>query len=76
MDKLKNILIKLNDWKFGILIIIFIGGFFYWFQVRPSRIYSLCNKSALNSVKTLSNPTKIEYDFLYESCLRNKGLNK
>ncbi|MEI7810330.1 MAG: hypothetical protein WCI41_02105 [bacterium] len=45
-NKIKEILIKLNDWKFIILILIIISGAFYWFQVRPSVDYSSCNKQA------------------------------
>jgi uncharacterized protein YpmB len=84
MEKLKEILIKLNDWKKAILIvlIIFIVGIaFYWFEIRPSRIYSNCNNEAKNKVAgatglETAGEFKDYYDLFYWACLRNKGINK
>lgn len=82
MKKFKEILIKLNNWKFIILIVLIIGGAFYWYQIRPAKIYSNCDKEARDSIKTISGSLhttsefKDFYDIKYGSCLRNKGINK
>lgn len=83
-EKIKKILILLNQYKI-ILIIILIGvGLFYWFQVRPSRIYSHCHKEAINYAITVY-PYKDEkgdrfqrddYEAKYTRCLRENGINK
>jgi len=78
MKKIKEILIKLNNWKFIILIIFIISFAFYWYELRPSRAYSYCDKWARNliikdnDIKT-TNYSK-DYDYAYKSCLRRKGL--
>ncbi len=46
MEKMKEILIKLNAWKFIILIIIIIGGSFYWYELRPVQIKKNCADTA------------------------------
>lgn len=69
------------------LLLIIIGvGLLYWFQIRPSRIYSVCNSQALKQAleeakKRTDNPgegwyKQSDYDFLYKQCLREKGFNK
>ncbi len=73
MKKFKEILIKLNNWKFVILIIVIIGGSFYWFSVRPARIYSKCTKWSLENRPTGTNLDQLE--FMYKVCLRRNGIN-
>jgi len=89
-EKIKKVLEKLNAWKFTILVIIIFGGLFYWYQVRPSRIYSKCDTSATTLARDLykfNNPYNLKeiergihnrdsYDSYYKKCLRSKGINK
>lgn len=80
MKKTKEILIKLNNWKFVILIIIIIGGCFYWFSVRPAIIYSNCNIKAKEILYEKDNLTIISaqslYDISFKMCIRSKGVNR
>ena len=67
-----------------IFVAIILAIWFYWFQVRPSKIKSLCNKIAINQAvgyyKSLypnnSDGTymKSTYEGYYKECLREKGL--
>lgn len=46
MEKTKNILGKLNNWKFFILLIVVIIGSFYWVSARPVLAKRSCYKKA------------------------------
>jgi len=72
MKKFKEILIKLNNWKFVILIIVILGGSFYWFSVRPARIYSKCGEWSIK--QGISTAQSIEA--FYKYCVRANGINK
>lgn len=79
MKIFKEILIKLNNWKFIILVIFIICGAFYWYEWRPSRAYSYCDKWAKDSViedynNKVNGDLNKNYDYAYKSCLRNRGL--
>lgn len=64
-EKIKKITTFINQWKI-ILIILLIGlGLFYWYEVRPSRIYSFCNKKAQEKAKELMK-TKAEISYKYK----------
>ena len=80
MENLKE---KLNNWKFIILIIIFVAGLFYWFQIKPE----LAKKKCIRTYPYAFGPTSTKYDpgsYLksktdksgYEKCLREHGLEK
>lgn len=76
--------------KWAILIVSFllviglIGGWFYWFQWRPSQVAKECDKTALMGNQSYSqNPDtlvfkididKDTYDIAYTQCLREKGI--
>lgn len=63
-------------WLIIVIILILSGGYFYWFQWRPSQIAKECNKEAVEKAKEVkdgSQAIKI-YDICYKSCLREKGL--
>lgn len=83
MKKIKEILIKLNNWKFIIMIILIIGGGFYWFQIRPNKIYVKCNEESRNKLNELTKKNGLEtinemksfYDTTYNMCIRSKGIN-
>ena len=86
-EKIKRILVK-NWWI--ILVILGIIGWFYWFQVRPSIIYSFCHNEAVSSAVEREAPQGVGYfarkmfDFVpgevyeayYKACLRSRGINK
>jgi len=86
-EKIKRFLTK--HWWI-ILIILGIIGWFYWFQVRPSMIYSICHNQAILSIKPISTQggyfaRKIleknvfpwdNYEAYYKTCLRSRGINK
>ena len=46
-------------------------GWFYWFQYRPSKIRSYCDRAARE--KTDWRVTKF-YDADYDACLHEKGI--
>ncbi|MFA6397369.1 MAG: hypothetical protein WDK96_00795 [Candidatus Paceibacterota bacterium] len=77
---MKKVLKELNNWRFIILIIIILGGGFYWFQLRPAHIRKNCNNETflynfshnqefINSQAWLDNQER-----LFKDCLRYKGL--
>lgn len=66
-----------------IVILILTGGWFYWFQFRPSKIKRSCNswagnQSGYDNVKGMSSNIidlkKQKYDAIYQTCIREKGL--
>lgn len=82
-EKIK-IFLNQNWMRMSIFIIslIIIGGAFYWFQLRPSHIYSNCYKKAVEAaIKKCTDCSegrfKIDdYDTYYKMCLRKYGINK
>jgi hypothetical protein len=75
----KKILMKLNNWKSIIFIVFILGGAFYWYEIRPSLIFSKCSERAVAKIKE-SIVSKDEmgefYDRSYLLCLRDNGINK
>ncbi len=81
MKKLKAIIKRLNEWKLFILVVVAVAGTFYWYQVRPSEIYSKCGNSAKEkTVEALEKGPVAQfkdfYDLVYLACLRSEGINK
>jgi hypothetical protein len=73
MKKIKEILIKLNDWKFIILITLILGGAFYWYSYRPYHITKLCIASAQDWAKGIrGDQTDSRYYFWF--CQKKYGL--
>ena len=73
MKKIKEILIKLNDWKFIILIILIIGGAFYWYEWRPAQI----NKECLKKMKVAvagKDVSTIDAQRWLDICIKGSGL--
>lgn len=62
-----------------LLICILIGGWFYWFQYRPSEIRAECNKRRqdfYNKIDYIVNPTsQRNADARYTNCLNEHGLS-
>lgn len=57
-----------------ILIVLVLGGAFYWFEYRPSQIRQECIKKAKASQGNVSFRETLEGH--YSDCLRSKGLAK
>ncbi len=81
-EKVKRILILINQWKL-ILIILLVGfGLFYWYQIRPSQTYSDCYEQAIEAaIKkcTFCGEGKFridDYEGYYKMCLSKYGINK
>ncbi len=87
MKNFKRILVK-DYWI--ILVILGIIGWFYWFQLRPSIIYSSCHSQATSSTQKsrgdlgfiankLSEKENLpagNYEAYYKACLRSRGIDK
>jgi uncharacterized protein HemX len=50
-EKIKKILTVINSWKVILLIILIGIGLFYWYQIRPSIIYSKCHMEATEEAR-------------------------
>ena len=50
--------------------LLFLAGWFYWFQYRPSEIRSHCHNKVREKRRVTSKYYKAEYD----ACLHEKGL--
>ncbi|HRR94800.1 MAG TPA: hypothetical protein P5083_01520 [Candidatus Paceibacterota bacterium] len=85
-EKIKKFLNLINQWKVILIILLIIFGLFYWFQIRPSKIYSECGELAAHDALDMMDQQNslvsqfMEYDNFYDSfyklCLRVKGINK
>lgn len=59
------------------LIAALVGGWFYWFQWRPTKIRRDCAKQAALTVSGFGKATtegQNRYGLFYETCLNQKGL--
>lgn len=63
MNKLKQY------WPIILLVVVILGGLFYWYEWRPSRIRTTCYWQS-----RVSDIGVNEYKF--DSCLKLKGLEK
>mgnify|MGYP001612820396 CR=1 FL=1 len=66
-----------------LIIIIILGGTFYWFQWRPSQIIQGCfrqkqeTREAYSDLRSVSDEKVEEYaEMRYQDCLRRHGLEK
>jgi|GEM_PF-1420840 len=50
-EKIRKILTLINNWKVILLIILIGLGLFYWYQIRPSMIYSKCHNEATEKTR-------------------------
>jgi len=73
MEKIKDVYKKINSWKFIIVFILVIGGIFYWYEIRPSIIYSNCHYEAMKYKRNGLIQAKNNYEFGYERCLKRHG---
>lgn len=61
-----------------VLLLLFVVGGFYWFQLRPSQIRSYCHKRIVDlagEVEKLTSERAIAgYKALFDRCLNEHGL--
>lgn len=81
-EKIKNWLIK-NWLKTAVIIVVLImvGGGFYWYEWRPTQIRKECYDSTIkNPFNFFNNMTETErrseLNFMYNNCLKMNGLAK
>lgn len=71
--------VKRNKWL--VFAIAIVSVCFYWYQVRPSKIYSDCNRVAAEKTDSkfphISNEySRAYYESAYKQCLRDRGLER
>lgn len=76
-EKIKMFLRK-NWFKVGLLTIILLFSvvFFYLYEWRPSQIRKECSIQALIKSGAWSHSQSPDYNFFYELCLKEYGLEK
>ena len=75
---------KIKQYWWILMVLLIIGGAFYWYEWRPSRAYVECNQKSEEWLKKHAeeNPSGDAreavdiYNFKYKNCLRGKGINK
>jgi len=73
---------KIKKYWWIVIIILIISGVFYWYQIRPSQIYSNCHNLAVEKAieKCTTCPEgkfKLDdYEGYYKMCLRKEGINE
>jgi len=66
-EKIKKFLNLINQWKVILIILLIVFGLFYWFQIRPSIIYSDCNRIAADKAeKLLKTKSEMEGGYKYK----------
>lgn len=74
-----------ENWLILIFFILFIGAFFYWFELRQNIIRKDCSVNALGRVRDMREEfgekdglqtTHADYENYYIRCIREHGLNK
>lgn len=65
---------KLKEYKYIILILLLVlGGCFYWFQLRPTLVKKECYKSSQTQIGKFSWNTQTN-EYIYNECLLRYGL--
>jgi len=67
--------------SFLLILVIVIGGFFYWFQWRPTQIKKECQRKIENhdgelSKNAIRSRLLYEEGDIYDFCLRQQGLDR
>ncbi len=60
---------KIKKYWWVIIIVLFVGGIFYWYEWRPTQIRKHCYDISLPGVPE-------NFDLNYQSCLKDSGLIK
>jgi len=65
---------KKGHWILVVIGLLLVVGWFYWFQLRPSKIRSFCDWRVRNENNWRPISKSGIYDIQYEACLHEKGL--
>jgi len=68
MNKLKEY------WILIVITLVLLGGAFYWYELRPSKIVKLCNQKAIDQADKVERENIPVYDFTYRLCTRLRGI--
>lgn len=64
---------KIRKIIFGVIVIVILGGFFYWFGWRPTQIRKECYGSVITNPFQSKPEIRSDFDFQYKDCLRKHG---
>jgi len=72
---------KIKKYWWIIIIVLFVGGIFYWYEWRPNQIRKMCQRKIEKQDRELLESaikSKIlkESGDIYDFCLRKYGLGK
>ena len=76
MKKIKNILIKINNHKLIIIVIFIIAGAFYWYELRPLKIYKKCTQREIDFMTDTEGPDLNVLNLVYSLCLGQNGIKR
>ena len=60
----------------SLIILGFIGGWFFWFQWRPTQIRKKCVNITREKVKGNSDISTTGINLIYNFCLRENGIER
>ncbi len=73
-------MILIEKYKWLILVIVLIGGYFYWYEWRPAEIRKRCIEVTADVMKDGKyygyKAEQERTDFLYKGCLKLQGLKE
>lgn len=65
---------KRSYWIIGIIVLVLIAGWFYWFELRPSHIRANCQRQATDKAgQDCRNVTTGRENGGYEACVAKLG---
>ena len=68
MNKLKEY------WILIVIVLVLLGGAFYWYEFRPIRLIKTCNAKAISEAAKEKPEAVVNfYEFSYKLCLRLNG---
>ncbi len=53
-----------------VLVLLIVGGLFFWYEYRPSMIRARCSIEA----EKMANKNEYVYEIIYRHCLRSHGI--
>ena len=69
---------KKQHYTIAILILLILGGIFYWYEYRPTKIKQQCSAEARFDQKAINEPNDIRrqefINMYYDDCLMRFGL--
>jgi ABC-type nickel/cobalt efflux system permease component RcnA len=62
-------------WLGSLIILIFLGAWFYWFEWRPTQLIKACQLWSMDRVASVSGD-RDDAKYFYEKCLRENGIDR